>query len=105
MKTEELFAVCDPEELKKAILNEDDDKLRSELKGMYAAREMYTNDIRYFLGKQDIEGLKQSLVSKDIEMTALFSELIFSSDPLVEARLRSQIKHGIFIRKKLLKLL
>lgn len=101
----ELFEICDTESLKTAILDEEDDKSRAELKGMYMAREMYSNDIRYFLGKQDIESLKQSLMTKDIEMTSLFSELIFCEDTLKEARLRSQIKHGVAIRKQLIEML
>jgi len=102
---EELFSVCNPDPWRKAILNEDDDKIRAGLKGVFIACEMYTNDVRYYIGNGNIEGLKHSLMTKDIEMDTLFQELIVTKNPLDEQRLRTQINHGIFIREKLLSML
>lgn len=105
MKTEDLLAVCNPEPIKEALLLTTDPVERAKMKGAYLAMEMYTGDITYFLGKGDMDNLKESLKTKNIEMTELFSRLILCSDPLVEEGLISQINTGRIIREKLLSML
>lgn len=104
-KEQELLRICDAESIKWELLESEDPFVRANLKGKFLAYDMYTNDIRFFLGKRDFDGLKKSLTSKDIEMNTFFPELILCSDPITEERLRSQIVNGLKVRKMLLEII
>ncbi len=102
---QELLSICDPRPIMELILIENDPIKRAVLKGTYLANTMYTQDINWYLQKQSVDGLKQSLLSKDLEMDTIFVELIKTYDPLLEATLIEQINHGKRIREKLISML